>query len=157
MRQLHQRNANYVTKNVLQSLHCLINPSLLKCLWMRCKLHSLSLQMTPAMACWQLCEERRRQESLGRNASTASPSLPSISSTAFTTVEQCANWEMECQLALSTHVIYETLSVFPAVSSAALHFVTPPGLEVNHRTNYTAKNCQHRLSAYTKASDIVVD
>lgn len=143
MWQLHQTHANYVTKNVLQSLHCLINPSLLKCLWIHCKLHSLPLQMTPAMACWQMCEERRRQESLGRNASTASPSLPSIYAVLHNIHNRGAMciWEMECQLALCAHVIYETLSVFPAVSSAALNFITPPGLEVNHRINYTATNC----------------
>lgn len=142
-----------MTENVLQSPHCLINSSLLKCLWVRRKLHSLSLVMTPALACRQQCDERRRQESLGRNPSATSPSLPSIYS--FLSIHSRANWERECELSLCPHTVYETLPVFPVVSSAALNFITPPGPEVNHRA-CTANICQHLLSAHNKASDIVM-
>ena len=136
----------------MQSPHCLINSSLLKCLWVRRKLHSLSLVMTPALACRQQCAERRRQESLGRNPSATSPSLPSIYS--FLSIHSRANRDRDCELSLCPHTVYETLPVFPAVSSAALSFITPPGPEVNHRA-CTANICQHLLSAHNKASDIV--
>lgn len=59
-------------------------------------------------------------------------------------------------VALWTRIIYETLSVFLAVSSAALSFITLPNPEANHRA-YTADIHQHLLSAHNKLSGFAVD
>lgn len=61
--------------------------------------------------------------------------LFTLSCTAFRTKDLCANRKMKCQLALCAPVIYAALTVLPAVVSA-----TPYSLEVNHRTNYCARD-----------------
>lgn len=141
----------------MQSLRCLINSGLLKCLWVRRKItQPLSPDDTSAglLATARGWKATRviRQESL-RRLSIAPIHLlrPPQHPQAWSKVQ--IGGRRECSLALCPHVVYETLSVFPAVSSAALSFITPPCSEVNHR----GLHCQHLLSAHNKTSDTVVD